>query len=231
MAIRQHKSEDEQEVKIRLSQGDLEKVFNALAKKYEPAHISHKYMPRAYYDTPRLDLYRKNLAVRMQYKEGKNGNLGGYEQTVKIELPPPGVMAEGALFRREAKDVMPNHKPDLSAITDAEAKKAFAPFVKKKLSHIFTAAIERRYFDIKSGHGKNKSTVEVAFDVGEIILTKTGQRATFYEIELERKAGNAAAIDALREEILKIAPKAEVQPLAKSHQGSQLYQASRRPRR
>ncbi len=229
MPLPKQKSEDEQEVKIQLSQGDLEKVFKHFAQKHAPAHIEHKYMPRAYYDSARLALHKNDLSLRMQYKEGKKGRLGGYEQTVKRDLPAAnGNLAAGALFRREVKDIMPSHAPDLNAVTDADTKAAVLPFAKLKLKHIFTAAIERRYFNVSTGHGKKAATVELAFDVGEIILQSDGSRHQFFEIELERKAGNAAAIDELREEILKMAPSAKVQPLSKSKQGSQLYIASRK---
>ncbi len=229
MPLPKQKSEDEQEVKIQLSPGDLEKVFRHFAQKHAPSDIEHKYMPRAYYDTARLTLFKNDISLRMQYKEGKKGRLGGHEQTVKRDLPAAnGNLASGALFRREVKDIMPSHAPDLNAVTDADTHEAVKPFAKMKLKHIFTAAIERRYFDVTVGHGKKAATVEMAFDVGEIILQSDGSRHKFFEIELERKSGNAGAIDALREEILKIAPNAKVQLLSKSKQGSQLYIASRK---
>jgi hypothetical protein len=82
----QEKTEVEAELKIRLSQHDLEEVFKTLSKK--AAVISHKYLPRAYYDTDDLGLYNAGRSLRVQYKPGKEGKLGGYEQTVKVELPP-----------------------------------------------------------------------------------------------------------------------------------------------
>ena len=226
MTARGHKAEDEQEVKIRLSKGDLEKVFNALSKKYPPKEIDHKYMPRAYWDTPALDLDGANISVRMQYKEGKEGELGGHEQTVKFELAPKGTLAKGAVLRREIKDIMPDHQPDLSIVTAVKAKAALQPFVKKRLKHLFTAAIERRYFEAEIGHGKKKGTVEIAFDVGQIILPHNGRRYPLYEIELEVKSGSKDAIDRLREQIIAIAPSAKIQPLSKSQQGSRLYRKS-----
>ncbi len=227
MTARGHRSEDEEEVKIKLSKRDLEKVFNAVSKKFAPPKIDHKYMPRAYWDTPQLELDQNKVSVRMQYKEGKQGAIGGHEQTVKFDLSHANPLAKGAVFRREIKDMMPDHEPDISIVTDAKAKTALAPFVGKRLKHVFTAAIERRYFEAEIGHGKHKGTVEVAFDVGEIILPHNGRRYPLYEIEIEKKRGSRDAIDRMVEMIMDIAPSAEIQPLSKSQQGSRHYRRSK----
>lgn len=218
--------EDEQEVKIVLSKGDLEKVFNALVREHAPRHIDHKYLPRHYYDTPNLDLDQNGLSVRVQYKMGKGGAVGGNEQTVKIDISQGATLAGGALFRREIKNPMSSHAPDLSIVTDKDAKAALKPHLGKPLKHIFTAAIERRYFEIESGKGRHKSTVEVAFDVGEIILPHNDSHTPFYEIEIERKSGDADGINRLRDQILALAPSAKVQPDPKSRQGTEAYRQS-----
>lgn len=230
MAFPKQKTEDEQEVKIRLSAEDLEKVFNALSKKYAPRRIEHKYLPRAYYDTEDLKLYQNNLSVRIQYKEGKGKRLGGYEQTVKSDLPANGNLAKDALFRREVKDMMPDPKPDLKAVTDKSTADAVQPYAGEKLKHLFTAAIERRYFNAKTAKDKHHGagTVEIAFDAGGIIMSADGSYHPFHEIELEHKGGDAGALDALRAEILKIAPSARVQPLSKSQQGCKIYQQAQK---
>jgi inorganic triphosphatase YgiF len=223
MAGRKHHEEIEQEIKIRLSAEDLEKVFNVLSHKLDSDDIAHKYLPRDYYDTDALDLHQHSISLRMQYKPGKGKGVGNHEQTVKFELPPGGDIVDGALYRKECKDETPGHAPDLALVSDREARKAVKPFLGKPLRHIFTAAIERRFFEVEAGHGKDKGTVEVAFDVGEIILQSDGSRHAFHEIEIERKSGSAAAIARLRDRILEIAPSAKLQPLSKSQQGSALY--------
>lgn len=230
MTARRHRSENEQEVKIKLSRRDLERVFNALSKKYEPDEIEHKYKPRAYWDTARLDLDRHSVSVHMQYKEGKEGEVGGHEQTIKIDLPHGNTLAQGAKLRREVKDIMPGHAPDLSVVRDAKAKPALKPFLKKRLRHVFTAAIERRYFEVETGHGRHKGTVEIAFDVGDIILQHNGRRYAFCEIELEKKSGSKDALDKLRKQIMATAASAEIQSLSKAQQGSRLYLRSIRAR-
>ena len=220
MASRRHRAEDEQEVKIRLSRGDLEKVFNALNHDYKPGYLDRKYMPRHYYDTPDLLLDQNDISVRLQYKEGKENAVGGYEQTVKFEIPHATTLAKGASLRREIKDPRPDHTPSLAIVKEAHAKAMLKPFVRRKLQHIFTAAIERRYFEVEIGRGRKKGTVEVAFDVGEIILQQNGRHYPFYEIEIERKKGPAEAVDVLREGVMAIAKSARIQLQSKGRQGS-----------
>lgn len=220
MTARRHRAEDEQEVKIRLSKTDLAKVFNALNRDYKPGYLDRKYLPRFYYDTPDLLLDQNGISVRLQYKEGKGNAVGGYEQTVKFEITHATKLAKGAMLRREIKDPRADHTPDLKIVRGVHAKAVLKPFLRRKLQHIFTAAIERRYFEVEAGHGRNKGTVEIAFDVGEIILAQNGRHYPFFEIEIERKKGSAEAVDALREEIMKIAKSARIQPHSKGRQGS-----------
>jgi inorganic triphosphatase YgiF len=219
-------SEIEQELKIQLSARDLEKVFKTLKKKAIGKKVEHKYMPRAYYDTPDLELYQNAISVRMQYKPGKGGKIGGYEQTVKFDLPHGATVAKGAFFRKECKDMLNGHKPQLALISDTEGRAIARSFHSKKVIHIFTAAIERRSFELKAGGGKKRGIVEVAFDVGEIILDSNGQHYPFSEIEVEVKKGSAEAILAIEKKIRRIARSARIQPLSKAQHGSRLYRRS-----
>jgi inorganic triphosphatase YgiF len=219
-------SEIEQELKILLSARDLEKVFKALRKKAVGNKVEHKYMPRAYFDTPDLELYNSAISVRMQYKPGKGGKVGGYEQTVKFDLPHGGSVAKGAFFRKECKDMMRSHLPVLAAISDAEGRAIAKSFHHKKVRHIFTAAIERRSFNFKAGSGKSRGIVEIAFDVGEIILTSNDRHYAFSEIEIELKKGDPQAIQITERKIRKLARSARLQPLTKAQHGSRLYRRS-----
>ena len=216
-------SEIEQELKIQLSPRDLEKVFKTLKKKAIGKKVEHKYMPRAYYDTPDLELYQSAISVRMQYKPGKGGKIGGYEQTVKFDLPHGATVAKGAFFRKECKDMLKGHKPQLALISDLEGRAIARSFHNKKVIHIFTAAVERRSFELKSGGGKKRGVVEVAFDVGEIILDSNGRHYPFSEIEIEVVKGSAEAILVVEKKIRAIARSARLQPLSKAQQGSRLY--------
>jgi inorganic triphosphatase YgiF len=223
MAKPKNASEVETELKIKLSPEDLEKVFRALLKKSGVSEVSHKFRPRMYYDTPDLQLYQNRISLRVQYKEGKKGHVGGYEQTVKVELEPDPKLGKGVLLRKECKNSVKGHKPELASVADPLAQKALKPFQGKNLVHIFTAAIERRSFDWELKDGKNRGVVEVAFDVGQIILPHNNEHQDFAEIEIEIKRGGGEFIEMVKNEILKIAPSAVIQPLSKSDQGSQLY--------
>lgn len=222
------RSEIEQEIKISLSIKDMEAVFKVLSAETVKADIQHKYYPRAYFDTPELDLHAAGISLRVQYKPGKAGKLGHHEQTVKFELPAAGGKIRDALYRKECKDILPDAQPDMAAVSDVEAAGRLNPFKNKKLSHIFTAAIERRYFNIEAGKGKERGKAEVAFDVGEITLAGTGERQAFAEIEIEVKSGNPEIINKIRDRIFAVAPSAQIQADAKSVQGSKLYLAAKR---
>jgi inorganic triphosphatase YgiF len=220
------KSEIEQELKIALSPADLEKLFRALKKKAIGKKIEHKYMPRAYYDTPDLRLYQNSISLRMQYKPGKNGKIGGYEQTVKFDVPPADIrqtLAKGVFLRKECKDMIRFHAPVLTKVSDRQCRSAVKPFHNKKMVHIFTAAIERRAFNLRVGRGKKRGILEVAFDVGAIIIGSDRKHYPFYEVELEVKSGSPETIELLRGKIKKIARSAKVQTLSKAQQGSRLY--------
>ncbi|MDE1153650.1 MAG: CYTH domain-containing protein [Micavibrio sp.] len=215
--------EVEQELKIKLTRQDLEKVFTAFTRKPRMRNaVEHKYMPRAYYDTPDLLLYRHSISLRVQYKPGKAGKMGSYEQTLKYDLPFTP-LTTGVLFRKELKDPLPSHMPNLRRFIGAEAQAMVKSFKNKKFVHVFTAGIERRSFDMKIGSGKKRGTVEVAFDVGAVILPVSGKHYPFAEIEIEVKNGNPVAIEAVQKKILRLARSAKIQPLSKAQQGSLLF--------
>lgn len=219
MAQKPPASESETELKITVSPTDMERVFDAFSKRAGATKVTHKYMPRMYYDTNALDLHARNISLRVQYKSGVSGVLGFYEQTTKFELPPLSGGRKGLLFRRECKDRLEGHLPDIDAISDPAAQKETAFLKGKKLVHIFTAAIERRFFEIPFGKGKEKGVLEVAFDTGHIFLPGDERALPFCEIEVELKKGDVGLIAGLFDEIAAIAPSARVQPQSKAEQG------------
>lgn len=223
MRERRNESEIETELKIKLSIRDMEKVFRALSKMSGASEVSHKFLPRLYYDTADLGLYRKSISLRVQYKPGKSGRLGGYEQTVKFELKERIQSKGKALVRKECKNILKSYKPDLASVADSAARSVVSQFRNKKLVPVFTAAIERRAFDWTLNKGAAKGVVEVAFDAGELILTDSGKRQRFYEIELELKSGGDECIGIVKDQIMRMASSARIQPLSKAEQGVRLY--------
>jgi len=216
------KTSVEEELKVDISAGDLEKVFNSFIKKFQITAVQQKYLPRAYYDTDGLELHAAHISLRVQYKPGKAGRLGGYEQTIKTETP---AHVAGVLARKESKSNLSGRAPDLMSVTDPVTQGLVRPYLGKPLKHIFTAAAERRYFNVRY----KGSVIEVAFDVGVLSLTDGSVHQNFAEIEVELKKGNAKALIALRDKILALAPSARAQTLSKAEQGVALYLQNKKP--
>lgn len=216
------RSENELELKISLSGKNLEKVFSHFSARLPKTKIRHKYLPRRYYDTVNLDFQQRGISLRVQYKKGIGGKLGSFEQTVKMEQPPDKSVAD-ALQRRECKNLLSGRCPDLASITDAEVYSRVKNINNSGLVHIFTASIERRYFNAVSDKKGQKGVVELAFDAGEITVASGGKGTKFFEIEIERKRGSAKAINAIRDKILAIAPSAKIQKQSKADIGGRLF--------
>lgn len=216
-------SETEYELKIDVSKSDLEKVFRFFARKVEASDISHKCLPRDYYDTPNFDLDGKGESLRIQYKQGRRGRPGGFEQTYKYERPLKGKKSiKGALVRQECPNAVSSNLPDISSIKDLEAKKNILPIKNKDLVYVFTAVIERRYFELSIGTGKNKGRVELAFDLGALVIHNPDKSEPISEIEIELKSGSDAAIVEIEKKIFQIASTAKVSSKPKSARGCAL---------
>lgn len=212
----------EKETVLALPRAELEKILKVFAAKKNASSIAHKFRPRFYYDTPKLDLHAHNISLRVQYKPGKKGKIGGYEQTVKIEA---GKRLKKAFVRKECKDRVPDNAPHLDLVTDEDAQALLKPYQGRALKHIFTAAIERRMLYLHSDQGQ----VEVAFDVGQLMSSNGKAHQDLVEIEIEVMKGGAKQIAAVRNEIMSLAPSARIQTLTKSQLGTQLYLQSKPP--
>lgn len=215
----------EYEIAIQLSSSDLEKVFNAFARKAGRANIIHKFYPRDYYDTDDLTLDAHEESLRIQYKRGEMGRLGAYEQTVKLKVEAPNApLEEGASLRREFKDNLKSNRPSLQAISHKDARDRIVKLLKtKSLKHIFTAEVERRYFNLAVGKGKEKSVVEIAFERGSLFLPDRSASQSYVGIEIELKEGSAKGLKHLKDKIFKMAPSAKLQVRTKAQLGTALY--------
>lgn len=216
--------EKEVELKLKLSNHNLERVFASFVKK-DKGSLRHKFYPRFYYDTQDLDLHEKGVSLRMQYKPGKKGKIGGYEQTLKLALPKKDGQ-DDVMVRGEFKDMVKTQRPDINSLSAKAAINAIKSIKNSELKNIFTAAVERRILmvAVKSPSTGKKGMVEVAFDIGNIfLLPPSTAHVPISEIELEVKSGPDDVIEPLRAKILKIAPNAKVHTKAKSDQGVALY--------
>ncbi len=157
----------EVELKLRVSPEDLEKVFDAFSDSAIGGVIKHKRRPRDYYDTQERELRERNLGLRMQYKSGSDGVLGGYEQTLKSaagEALPPNADNEdvdadedmaNVFSRKEYKDYTEDEFPQIDAISNKDAKKLMDGITDADLEHVGTSAVERRYFVIEVKYPKS----------------------------------------------------------------------------
>ncbi len=201
----------ETEQKIILSRESLEDVFNKLA----PSEFKRKHHPRAYFDTLDMQLHHRKAALRIQKKSS-----GGFKQTIKAAHADQG----DSLVRSEWDMAIANDHPDFSVIDNPDILKILADVDSKKMVHIFTSDVKRRFFDIDV---PGKGIVEVAFDLGEIYLPNGDIREELCEIEVELKSGNESAIDDVVARILDMAADAKVSKSSKAERGFNLYQKHR----
>jgi len=211
----------EVELKLALPEDQLESVFLSLKDKAGKKGICDKHRPRDYYDTVSLKLLSKRVALRVQLKEGR-----GYEQTIKYAPSGQEEIRDGILARMEWKDWVTENKPDIGIIGNEEAKALFTDIKQKRLFHVFTADVKRRYFviDVEMPGGQ-QAKVELAFDKGHVKLAPPYKgKETVCEIEIEMKQGSDQAIDVVKEMILKMAPQACVSTRSKAQMGYSLYE-------
>ncbi len=164
---------------------------------------SRKHFKTVYYDTPERKLRREGLSLRVRQSGTR------FTQTVKAEC------GDDPLTRGEWEASVPSIAPDVALAAPFIPAKLLADLEQEPLEPVFASDIHRhqRLVDLPSG------TVEVAFDHG---LLKAGERsAPVSEIELELKAGSAAAIYELA---LQLAEHGPVRPSiqAKSERGFDL---------
>jgi triphosphatase len=205
------------EKKILVSAKGMEELFKEFSKLAIDGEIKTKHRPRAYYDTKKRKLNRRRMALRVQHKGGT------YEQTLKYEVPGG---KKGAMSRVEVKDILGEKQetPDISLIDDKEAKKLLEGLEGKKLRHVFTADVHRRYFSIPVMQGGEEiGVVELAFDKGAVThADRKDLSVKVSEIEVELKSGDPAAVDIICAKILKQAPEAKLSAVSKAEAGFRL---------
>jgi inorganic triphosphatase YgiF len=133
-----------------------------------------------YYDTPELDLHKRNIAVRLR-RVGRR-----WVQTVKAE----GSVAAGLHERPEWENETTENTLDFTAITDPKLQKIFADKeLRQTLRPVFITEFTRarRILEFPSG-----DVVEYSLDRGEV---RAGdEHLPICEVELELKSGNTARL-------------------------------------
>jgi len=208
-------TEHEIEKKILVSSAEMESLFKELSKDAVDGKIKKKHRPRAYYDTKKHRIQERKMALRVQYKDGV-----GFEQTLKYQVDGED---EATMSRVEVKDVLgeKTQEPNLMLVDDKEAKKRLEGLEDKKLRHIFTADVHRRYFSVPVVvAGEEVGVVELAFDKGAVTHAKDSSRSVkISEVEVELKSGDPAAVDIMCQKILEMAPGAEISAISKAEFG------------
>lgn len=125
-----------------------------------------------YYDTPRLALRRRGLALRVRRESGR------WVQTVKGE----GAVLAGLAQRAQSECVLPSPRPD-------PARSGLRGLSRARLVPVFETRFARASCTVSLGGG---AAAQAAFDRGEI--RARGASEPVSELELELKSGPPAAL-------------------------------------
>ena len=192
----------ETELKLELSQA----AATALLKKNPfdgaPTVLQQKSI---YFDTAGADLSKRGLSLRIR----QSGNER--VQTVKAG---DGVAA-GSFTRDEWERPVADDTPVLD---DPQIRDLLGD-TDRRLAPMFEIHVKRHRWNVIEG----EATIEVALDVGKVVAAD--REAPLCEIELERKAGQPAALFALARKVDRIAP-AHVGVLSKAERGYRLLGAA-----
>jgi triphosphatase len=156
---------------------------------------TRKHLKSVYYDTPGQILRRNGLSLRVRQSGAR------FVQTVKLEA------AGDPLRRGEWEASVPSLDPDLALAMPFIPEDLRSDIEHDGLEAVFTTDIHRhqRLVDLPTG------TIEVAFDHGFLKAGSSSQPVA--EIELELKAGSAAAIYDLA---LRLGEQAPIRPSIRS---------------
>lgn len=201
----------ETELKLAASDKALRRLrVHPLLRGAQPPVVSRLYS--VYFDTPRADLMRRGIALRLR-RDGR-----GWIQTVK----GGGSVQAGLHERLELEAPVAGPQPDYAAITEPALADVFASaHLRERLRPVFTTRVNRslRLLELEPG-----TTVEVGIDHGEI--RASGRSEPVREIELELKSGQAWRLYEHALRLLKVAP-LRVENRSKAERGYVLA----RPRR
>ncbi len=142
-----------------------------------------KHLDTVYYDTADRRLARRRAALRVR-RSGKR-----YIQTLKTEGELVGALAA----RGEWESPIRGPDPDLSVITDPDARAVLGVILPGDLAPVFATrfARETRLIDVGGG-GAPAAQIELALDDGRI--ETLSRKDPICELELELKSGSPAAV-------------------------------------
>jgi inorganic triphosphatase YgiF len=174
----------ETELKFELRSADLRRLENHPAFQQEPRV---RRLVSTYFDTPGFELRRAGLSLRV--REGD----GGFVQTVKRNR------SSDMFDRDEWEAEVTRNAPEAAALAGTPAAKVLKK-AEASLAAVFSTRIERatRLWATEA------AVVEISVDKGEIEAGDTAEK--IWELELELKAGEPAALYALARELFDRAP-------------------------
>jgi inorganic triphosphatase YgiF len=158
-----------------------------------------------YYDTPDAALKERGLTLRVRDQGGH------FLQTVK-----EGDLASGDLLSRgEWEDAVAEDRPDPGA---AQSGRRLPEGAAADLRPFFVTEVTRTIFAVEPLPG---AAIEAAVDEGEIRAVASDRAEPISEVELELKAGGAAALYDLAAQLLEVAP-LRIETRSKSERGYRL---------
>ena len=180
----------ETEIKLRVSRETLAALRDhPLLKKRNKGGWERCELFNQYFDTPDRDLATAKVALRVR-RDGE-----AIIQTLKTR----GHSIAGLSERNEYDWPLAKAKLDLKKL-DGECWPAeLAELDKKTIKPLFTTDFVRERAEIAWGRGKAKVVIEVALDLGKVIVGK--QSEEICELELELREGEPAALLELAAEL------------------------------
>lgn len=179
----------ETELKLRIAPEDMARLKrNPLLRKLTRSTARVQKLHNTYYDTPRLDLLRSGMALRLRRVGGR------WMQTLK----GGGGVEAGLHSRNEWETPVAKEALDLDALKAVGAR--LPPGVKKKLRPVFRTDFTRSVRMVEF----EGATVELCMDSG--VILSGGKERQISELELELKSGEAGQLFELALALLESVP-------------------------
>ena len=196
----------ETELKLRIAPEQLARLKrHPLLGKHQVARPVTRRLHNIYYDTPKLELRRAEIALRLR-RAGRQ-----WLQTLK-----GGGSVEAGLHRRDEWEIPVSRAAlDFSSPQAAEWEEHLPLRLRKRLQPVFVTDFSRtsRLLDWQGAR------IELCMDHGEV---RAGQHSIpVCELELELKSGEPAQLFELALALLEIVP-LELEPVSKAEQGYRL---------
>ncbi|MGC7406288.1 CYTH domain-containing protein [Pandoraea pneumonica] len=188
-----------------------------------------RHLVNRYFDTPTLALSRAKAALRLRYV-ARDGHPGQWLQTLKSV----GEARDGLHVRHEWEQPVKGEALELDALIAACDVPATAAMLRGEGASVvaqFETNFVRRLWRYIAGDG---TTVEIAFDRGEVAVVADGQRHTepLLEVELElldvpdddSEGQGERILFALSQDLRQVIPELHSDDVSKAQRGYRLRQ-------